>query len=263
MTDERTPTDKNFADLQNDLAYFLQRSSARHFKHQQIPQQIIDVLLQCALQAPTSSHEQAFAIINVSAPALRTALASLCDNQQWIVTASHFFVICADLYKISAWTGFPVDEMNPDVKLAAIIDAALVGMTLSLSAEAIGLGGVMIGAVRNNVPDIVKLLQLPKGVFPLFGLCLGYYERRKKPKLRLPKETLVFKDTYQLPSTNESCLKDYHEKLTQYYEASSLEHETFRARARQGTWLDWCKVVTTAKYREQIKQHLKQQGFEL
>jgi nitroreductase len=253
----------DMTDLQKKLAPFLQRSSARHFKTQTIPPQTLDLLLQCALQAPTSSHEQAFAIIDVTEPALREALAALCDNQQWIVAASHFFVICADLYKISAWADVPVDEMIPDVKLAAIVDAALVGMTLCHSAETIGLGSVMIGAVRNNVPEVVKLLQLPKGVFPLFGICLGYYEQRKKPKIRLPKESLVFKNTYQLPSTHASYLDNFHTQLIQYYEASKLEHETFRARARQGTWLDWCKVVTTSKYREQIKEHLVQQGFDL
>ncbi|MEH7293774.1 nitroreductase family protein, partial [Priestia megaterium] len=42
------------------------------------------------------------------------------------------------------------------------------------AAESMGLGGVYIGGVRANIAELTELLNLPKHVVPLVGLCIGH-----------------------------------------------------------------------------------------
>jgi nitroreductase len=64
----------------------------------------------------------------------------------------------------------------------AVIDAALAAQNAVVAAEALGLGTVSIGALRNRPLDVAAELGLPPRVLPIFGLCVGWplmasYER--------------------------------------------------------------------------------------
>ena len=89
--------------IKEKLKIFLNRSSVRKYLPKKIPLDVMDQLLAAAMQAPTSSHVQAFALMNVTKPELRQAFFELSGKQQWILDASHFFIVCADLHKISSW----------------------------------------------------------------------------------------------------------------------------------------------------------------
>ena len=246
------------------LAPFFNRSSVRHFNSKKISQEIMDSLFRATLQTPTSSHEQAFSIINITNPQARETMAQLCDNQPWIVDSSHFLVMCADVHKILTWSNAPVEQLSVDALLASLMDASLAGMTLSLAAEQLGIGSVMIGAVRVHVPEVVSLLQLPFGVFPLFGLCLGYYDVRKPPKPRLPREVFVFENTYKLPDNDSQCLQEYHQTLAKYYAKAVMDHAIWSGRARLNvTWLEVSTQLMFGTFRENLNQDLVNQGFDL
>ena len=47
-------------------------------------------------------------------------------------------------------------------------------MSAYLAAESIGLKGLMIGAVRNDTLKTAEILGLPKRVYCVFGMCLGW-----------------------------------------------------------------------------------------
>ena len=58
--------------------------------------------------------------------------------------------------------------------LLGVVDTALMAQNAFTAAESLGLGGVYIGGLRNNIESVTELLKLPKHVLPLFGLCLGW-----------------------------------------------------------------------------------------
>ena len=57
--------------------------------------------------------------------------------------------------------------------LLGVVDTAMLAQNAMTAAESLGLGGVYIGGIRNSSEAVTELLQLPKHVLPLFGLCLG------------------------------------------------------------------------------------------
>ena len=66
------------------------------------------------------------------------------------------------------------------------------------AAESLGLGGVYIGGVRANITELTEVLNLPKHVVPLVGLCIGYPSGEKPGlKPRLPQSMVMFENQYQ------------------------------------------------------------------
>ena len=57
--------------------------------------------------------------------------------------------------------------------------------SLVTAAESESLGICYIGGIRNNPGPVSALLRLPQGVYPVFGLCLGYPDQDPEIKPRL------------------------------------------------------------------------------
>ena len=57
--------------------------------------------------------------------------------------------------------------------LLGVVDTAMMAQNALTAAESLGLGGVYIGGLRNNIEAVTELLKLPQHVLPLFGLCLA------------------------------------------------------------------------------------------
>ena len=68
----------------------------------------------------------------------------------------------------------------------AAVDAGLVLQAFITAAEALGLGCCPISVVRNHVEKVAALLELPPGVFPVAGLCVGYPRQPGWTSMRLP-----------------------------------------------------------------------------
>jgi nitroreductase len=54
--------------------------------------------------------------------------------------------------------------------IVATVDTALVGQNTLLAAESMGLGGVFIGAIRNDPKKICDMLNIPENAYPVFGI---------------------------------------------------------------------------------------------
>jgi nitroreductase/FMN reductase [NAD(P)H] len=59
-----------------------------------------------------------------------------------------------------------------------------------------GLGTCPISYVRNHVERVAPLLGLPRGVFPVAGLTLGWPAARNAPSPRLPQSVVVHRERY-------------------------------------------------------------------
>ena len=58
--------------------------------------------------------------------------------------------------------------------LMASVDTAIAAQNTVIAAESEGVGCTYIGGIRNNLPKVMELLSIPNGVYPLFGLVMGY-----------------------------------------------------------------------------------------
>jgi FMN reductase (NADPH) len=195
------------------------RGTMRNFKPDALPEAWIDTLISAAQRAPTSSNLQAYSIIVVKDLQTKTRLAELAGNQKHIIDCPVFFAFCADLTRIEYAcelhdTAFPGHTFESG--LVSSMDAALVGMTMSLVADSMGLGNVMIGGMRNKPLEVAKLLKLPKRVYVVYGLCVGWPKALPLPKPRQPMSTVVHRESYN-PAHLAEGIAAYDKELAAYY----------------------------------------------
>jgi hypothetical protein len=131
----------------------------------------------------------------------KDTLAELCGRQRQISGCSVFLAHCADLNRakrLCDTAGYVFDSQFMEYYLVAVIDATIFAQTALAAAEAIGLGGCMIGAARNNPKEMGKLLGLPPLVFVVFGMTLGrpLWEKVPPHRPRLPLAAMAHQERY-------------------------------------------------------------------
>lgn len=187
--------------------------SIRKYKAQPIEESIIDAILQATQQAPSWINGQQMSIIRVTDSEKRTKMMELAGNQAYVGTAPEFWVFCLDFQraaKACEIEGKPFSIAdNVDALLVGATDAGIALGTAVAAAESFGLGTVPIGGVRKDAQAVAELLELPTYVYPISGLCIGYPDEQPAVKPRLPKQAVLFENTYNA---------DLHEALHQYNE---------------------------------------------
>src|SRR3989304_8959614 len=81
----------------------MKRRSVRVFKDQEIPDSIIEQLLDVANQAPSGGNIQPLSIILVRSPEGRKKLAELSEGQPWGSHAPLSMIFCLDFHRVKKW----------------------------------------------------------------------------------------------------------------------------------------------------------------
>ena len=216
----------NVEDYKSNLIDIMRRrSSVRKFTNQPLPDSLIRTILNAAQHAPTSSNMQAYSFIVVRDTKTKIRLAELAGNQDHVAKCPVFIAICADIYRLGhaiSKGGGKLAKGHMEMSLVATIDAALVGMSASLVAESLNLGGCMIGGMRNQPEEVAITLGLPDGVFVAFGMTLGYPANQPQSKPRYPEKGVIHWERYENKSLN-----DLHEAYNADLEVQ--KHRTGRA----------------------------------
>jgi nitroreductase len=223
-------------ELISTLTTLLSHKSIRHYLDKPLPDGLLELLIAAAQSAPSSSNLQLWSVVAITDSERKQRLSELSNNQSQIIQAPLFLVWLADvsrLERIMATDNLDTKELHQlDLFLIAIIDVALAAQNVVIAAESLGLGTVYIGALRNNVTRVSTELQLPNGVFPVFGLCMGYPNSEKKiaVKPRLPQEAVLHKEVYQ--PNSDTVISDYNDIMAEFYEQQKMNVD--------GTWAKHC-----------------------
>ncbi len=184
--------------------------SIRHFTDEPISDAQCEAIINSARATSSSSFLQCSSIIRITDKALREELVTLTGGQKHVAQAAEFWVFCADFNRHL--------QICPDAQLGlaeqlllGVVDTAMMAQNALIAAESLGLGGVYIGGLRNNIEAVTKLLKLPQYVLPLFGLCLGWPADNPDLKPRLPASILVHENSYQ--PLDKGALAQYDEQL--------------------------------------------------
>jgi FMN reductase [NAD(P)H] len=184
----------------NDLIRrVLSRRTVRRYADKMPPEELLDLLVACALSASAKSDFQQVSILRVRDSEKRVAIGSLFPAMPWIGIAPVFFVFLGDarrLQRIGEMRGKPVENGTLEGFFNASIDAALAMQTMILCAESAGLGVCPISVIRNEVDKVASILGLPDLVFPVAGLCIGYPQGEGYVSLRLPRSVTTHSDRY-------------------------------------------------------------------
>ena len=253
---------------QPTLQTLLNHRSVRKYTGEPISDEMLIAILEAGRAVSTSSFLQATSIIRVVDSTKRTQLRQIsCDmtaddyeraladgkklGHGYVESCAEYLVFCMDAYRHHQLADVQTDWT--EVTLIGAIDTALMAQNVLAAAESLGLGGVFIGSLRNDIERAGVVLGLPKHVVPLFGLCLGHPDWSSKinqsQRPRLPLDVLVSTDTYQAPS--DDVLSAYNNEVRGYYQGRGLD-------------LDWkAQIAATfgGEVRPFVLAYLQKQGF--
>jgi len=240
----------------------LQHRSVRNYLDKPLPEGTLQTLLAAAQSAATSSNLQAWSLVAIEDPARKARLAELAGNQAHIQQAPLFLVWLADLSRIERQASHRNIELQAptylDSLLVSSIDAALAAQNAVVALESLGLGGVYIGALRNNLAAVIDELQLPPLVFPVFGLCVGYADPDKPASIkpRLPQQVVLHQETYG-QSVEQQLVEDYDQHISAFYQDQGLTTPKWSEQA-----VERLRSIQTLNGREHISAVLKGRRFE-
>lgn len=159
-----------------------ERRSIRSFEKRDIPDDIIDKLIEALIWAPSAGNLQARKFYFVKDDNLKRDLSRAALNQRFIAEAPLVVVGCTDnmIY---------VRYGDRGVNLYAIQDVACSIMNMMLLAWAYGLGTVWVGAFREA--EVVDILGLPKNLRPVAIVPVGYPARIPLPTPRVSKKEAI------------------------------------------------------------------------
>lgn len=192
--------------------------SIRSYKDTPIPQEQIDQAMIAGQAAATSSSIQPYCVIHITDNAKRQAIADLSGPQQKVRDCPAFFLICGDLRKhmlILKHADKPY-ESGLEAFLVSSIDASLFAQNFTLAFESLGYGTCYIGGIRNDLPKLDKLLNLPKGVLPFYGLCVGLPNETPSHRPRLAPQAVLFENEYPSDTQTKTSIDQYDETYEQY-----------------------------------------------
>jgi nitroreductase len=230
--------------------------SIRRFTDQPVDDGLVAAIVRCGQSAPTSSNVQATTVIRVRDRAKRERIAALAGGQDQVVAAGAFLVFCADLHRARLACEMQGGQFNGGMTehfIIATVDVALAAQNCVVAAESLGLGTCFIGAIRNDPRTVAELLALPRWVYPVFGLCLGYPDDAPEVKPRLPLATVLKDDAYQDPDALDG-IREYDQRLREYYRT--------RTNGRKDScWSEEMKGLVGKESRPHMRGFLADRGY--
>lgn len=248
----------NTVDVKQIIEVMKNHRSIRAYQKKAIPSDIVQEIMTVSQRASTSSNIQAYSIIKVDDAQKRKTIYEVTGNQQHVLNAPLFFVFCCDLSRLKLVGKLNDFEFNTDhieSFLIGTVDATLAAQNMLVAAEFHGLGGVYIGAIRNDMERVKDLLNLPPYVAPLFGMCLGYPAEEPDVKPRLPLKTVFHQDSYDA-DTAEADIREYDKLMRDYYQTRSFNK-------RDADWSVDIETKFKTPRRTNIKDVLLKQKFGL
>jgi len=164
------------------------RRSIRAFKDANIPNSIIEKLIDAARWAPSAGNIQPWEFIIVRKTETKRKLAAAALSQTFIEEAPVVIVVCADYQRSARQYG------SRGEALYCIQDTAAAIQNIHLAATAMGLGTCWIGAFQEE--SVKELLKIPDGIRPIAIIPLGYPAESPSPRPRRPLREIVHYEVF-------------------------------------------------------------------
>ncbi len=246
-----------------DLIY--QHASVRNYKTDPIPAEMVEAIVAAGQRSSTSSNLQMYSVVVVTDAVKRERLAELCGSQQHIRQAPVFMAWCADLSRLARICqrrGYEqVADYAENYTLAAV-DTAILMQTATLAAESLGLGMCYIGGIRNNPQEVIDLLRLPRLVFPISGMTLGWPARPHSPRPKLPTRTILHWEAYDTAGEEEAW-REYDAAMiaTGIYQGRQVSVPGREGEIEEYGWTEHSARRVSRVHRAGLREVLEKQGF--
>ncbi len=163
----------------------LDHKSIRKYNEQTPTDETVETIVRAGQQAPFASQ---FYSVLLSRNRRRNPF-----------KAPLLFTICVDSHKfeqIMAKRGWKLVTNDLTQLFFGIQDAAYMAENMVTAARSLGLGSCFLGSAMFRADKIAEEYQLPKRVFPLVQLTIGYPAEDPPVRPRYPMEFTLFEDRY-------------------------------------------------------------------
>ncbi len=241
--------------MNETMKLLLNHRSIRKYTDEIIPPEMTESILKAAQMAPTSSNYQSYSILEVRDPEKRKALRAISGDQEWVEKAPLVLLFMADLSRgRDHFEAIDAEILtNTESFTVAVVDAALAMEKALIAAQSLGLGGVVVGGIRNDVARVAALFDIPLLVFPMALLCLGHPAEDPGSKPRLPLSEVRHVDRYDVKDRRR-YIEAYNEEMEAYYFKRT-------GGAKRRNWTRHSGKSLMAKDRDAVGVFLRQHGF--
>ena len=255
------------ADVPDGVQALLNRRVIRKYKSNPINEQTMALLLSAAQSAPTKSNLQQYSIVIIRDPEVRNAISELVPSMPWVRNAPVIAIFLGDVRRIRRLAeirGHTYQNNNADTFMNAAVDAALAMQCFITAADYLGLGTCPISYVRNRIDDLAEILDLPDGVFPISGLCVGYPDDAGYVSMRLPQKVVVHQDLYN-DDDLETDVKDYDDRNHERFALTPTKqrHTDKYGVLEKCTWSENVARQLSLPERAGFADYLKRKGINL
>lgn len=238
------------------------RKTIRKYSSREVSNELLNKLLKEAERTPTMGNLQLYSVVITRSKEGKEALAPAHFNQPMVKNAAVVLTICADFRRTSIWAenrkavpGYSnfLSFMN------ATTDALLYTQTFCNLAEEAGLGTCFLGTTVYMPQLIIDTLKLPKLVFPVATITLGWPDENPTLSDRLPLRAIIHQEQFE----------DYNaDKINDFYkEKENLEENKHFVEINKKETL--AQIFTDIRYTkkdnetmsEGMIKALKNQGF--
>lgn len=247
----------------------LSHKSVRSFTDEPLPDGALETIVAAAQSASSSSNQHLWSVIAVSDHQAKQKLANLTfradtktNGYSFVAEAPVVLLWVADLsrnYDISRSNGGdPQVTDYLDAFLMSSVDATIAAQNGLVAAEALGLGGVYLGSLRNNAEELAQLVNLPQHAFVVFGMAIGKPDNNRPSAIRpRPAQSVVLH--------HEKYTRDEKKDWIQMYEAATSAFRT-KNNLRNKTWVESVILGSGFEYmdgRENLRSVVQDRGFGL
>jgi nitroreductase len=201
------------------LRTIYERRSVRRFRDDAIPDDVWEAILEAGRLAPSTVNLQTWSFVEFTQDGWRD-----CFARPLPFGASRAVIVLADAHRARRVVeGFPYSPLCEYT--VGVMNASLAAMNMTLAAEALGLGSVMLSETgRSGFYDaryLAEQLALPAGVVPLMSVVFGW-PRGTPPAMppKLSRAAVAFPPPYR--ETRAEELDAWYRQMRAGYAVSNL-----------------------------------------
>lgn len=171
----------------------MKRKSIRKFHKKMVPDDVVETVVRAGQQAPFAMQLGSLVLSR--------------DVKKNPFKAPLLFTVCVDINrmeKVMEARGWKRKASDLYALIFGMQDAAYMAENMVIAAESLDLGSCYIGAAPFMAEKLVERYDLPKKVFPLVMLAMGYPAEDPPPRPRYPLSFHLFEDSYPELSAEET-----------------------------------------------------------
>ena len=176
------------------------RTSIRKYAQREVSNELLHRLLCEAERTQTMGNLQLYSVIVTRSEEQKAALAPAHFNQPMVTGAPVVLTFCADFRRTTRWAEERKAQPGYDNFLSfinAATDALLYCQTFCNLADEEGLGYCYLGTTVYMPKQIIEVLGLPRLVFPVATITLGWPDEQPPLSDRLPLESIIHEERYE------------------------------------------------------------------